>query len=57
MELVHRAPEILPLLFSVEFLSQVPSPEQLPLQIRVYEISGPLFFGAADVIEHIAVKD
>ena len=30
---------------------------QLPLQIRVYEISGPLFFGAADVIEHIAVKD
>ena len=51
MELVHRAPEILPLLFSVEFLSQ------LPLQIRVYEISGPLFFGAADVIEHIAVKD
>ena len=57
MELVHRAPKILPLLFSVEFLSQVPSPEQLPLQIRVYEISGPLFFGAADVIEHIAVKD
>ena len=31
--------------------------KQLPLQIRVYEISGPLFFGAADVIEHIAVKD
>ena len=30
---------------------------QMPLQIRVYEISGPLFFGAADVIEHIAVKD
>ena len=30
---------------------------QLPLQIRVYEISGPLFFGSANVIEHIAVKD
>ena len=31
--------------------------KQLPLQIRVYEISGPLFFGAANVIEHIVVKD
>ena len=30
---------------------------QLSLQIRVYEISGPLFFGAANVIEHIVVKD
>ena len=30
---------------------------QLPLQIRVYEISGPLFFGATNVIEHIVVKD
>ena len=30
---------------------------QLPIQIRVYEISGPLFFGAANVIEHIVVKD
>ena len=30
---------------------------QLPLQVRVYEISGPLFFGAANVIEHIVVKD
>lgn len=29
----------------------------LPLQIRVYEIIGPLFFGAADAIEHIVVKD
>ena len=29
----------------------------LPLQIRVYEITGPLFFGAADAIEHIVVKD
>ena len=28
-----------------------------PLQIRVYEITGPLFFGAADAIEHIVVKD
>ena len=30
---------------------------RLPLQIRVYEITGPLFFGAADAIEHILVKD
>ena len=30
---------------------------KLPLQIRVYEITGPLFFGAADAIEHIIVKD
>ena len=27
--------------------------QKLPLQIRVYEISGPLFFGAASVIEEI----
>lgn len=31
--------------------------QKLPLQIRVYEISGPLFFGATSVIEEIAVKD
>ena len=31
--------------------------KELPLQIRVYEITGPLFFGAADAIEHIVVKD
>lgn len=31
--------------------------QKLPLQIRVYEISGPLFFGAASVIEKIVVKD
>ena len=31
--------------------------KRLPLQIRVYEITGPLFFGAADAIEHIVVKD
>lgn len=31
--------------------------QKLPLQIRVYEISGPLFFGAAGVIEEIVVKD
>ena len=31
--------------------------QKLPLQIRVYEISGPLFFGAASVIEEIVVKD
>ena len=30
---------------------------RLPLQIRVYEITDPLFFGAADAIEHIVVKD
>ena len=30
---------------------------RLPLQIRVYEITGPLFFGAADAIEYIVVKD
>ena len=31
--------------------------QKLPLQIRVYEISGPLFFGVASVIEEIVVKD
>ena len=31
--------------------------QKLPLQIRVYEITGPLFFGAAYAIEHIVVKD
>lgn len=31
--------------------------QKLPLQIRVYEISGPLFFGATSVIEEIVVKD
>ena len=31
--------------------------QKLPLQIRVYEISGPLFFGAASIIEEIVVKD
>lgn len=31
--------------------------QKLPLQIRVYEISEPLFFGAASVIEEIVVKD
>ena len=31
--------------------------QKLPHQIRVYEISGPLFFGAAGVIEEIVVKD
>ncbi len=30
--------------------------QKLPLQIRVYEISGPLFFGATSVIEEIVVK-
>ena len=31
--------------------------QKLSLEIRVYEITGPLFFGAADAIEHIVVKD
>nr|WP_330425924.1 sodium-independent anion transporter [Blautia sp. TF12-31AT] len=31
--------------------------QKLPLEVRVYEITGPLFFGAADAIEHIVVKD
>ena len=31
--------------------------QKLQLEIRVYEITGPLFFGAADAIEHIVVKD
>ncbi len=30
---------------------------KLPKEIRVYEISGPLFFGAADIIGHIVVED
>lgn len=31
--------------------------QKLPRQIRVYNISGPLFFGAADSIEQIIVKE
>ena len=31
--------------------------QELPLQIRVYEITGPLFFGACDIIEQIVIKD
>ena len=30
---------------------------KLPKEIRVYEISGPLFFGASDIIAHIVVED
>ncbi len=30
---------------------------QVPKQIRVYEISGPMFFGAADLISGIYLKD
>lgn len=30
---------------------------KVPAHIRVYELSGPLFFGAADIIERITVKD
>lgn len=30
---------------------------QVPKQIRVYEISGPMFFGAADLISSIYLKD
>lgn len=29
----------------------------LPAAIRVYEVSGPLFFGASDAIEHIVVEE
>ena len=29
----------------------------LPAEIRVYEVSGPLFFGASDAIEHIVVEE
>lgn len=31
--------------------------KKLPHEIRVYNISGPLFFGAADIIEKIIVKE
>ena len=31
--------------------------QKLPRQIRVYNISGPLFFGAADIIEQVIVKE
>ena len=31
--------------------------KKLPREIRVYNISGPLFFGAADIIEKIMVKE
>ena len=30
---------------------------KLPAEIRVYEVSGPLFFGASDAIEHIIVEE
>ena len=30
---------------------------KLPAEIRVYELSGPLFFGASDAIEHIVVEE
>ncbi len=30
---------------------------KLPVAIRVYEISGPMFFGAADCLENIKLKD
>ena len=30
---------------------------KLPAEIRVYEVSGPLFFGASDAIEHIVVDE
>ena len=29
----------------------------LPAAIRVYEVSGPLFFGASDAIEHSVVEE
>ena len=30
---------------------------KLPAEIRVYEVRGPLFFGASDAIEHIVVEE
>ena len=30
---------------------------KLPAEIRVYEVSGPLFFGASNAIEHIVVEE
>ena len=30
---------------------------KLPAEIRVYEVSGPLFLGASDAIEHIVVEE
>lgn len=30
---------------------------KIPAEIRVYEVSGPLFFGASDAIEHIVVEE
>ena len=30
---------------------------KLPAEIRVYEVSGPLFFGASDAIEYIVVEE
>ena len=30
---------------------------KLPAEIHVYEVSGPLFFGASDAIEHIVVEE
>ena len=38
----------------------VANPEELmelPRQIRVYEITGPLFFGAAETLNHVHLKD
>ena len=31
--------------------------KKVPLQVRVYEISGPMFFGAADLISQMSLKD
>ena len=44
-----------------EFSSEQEAAEQnmlrhIPASISVYEITGPLFFGAADIIEQITVK-
>ena len=31
--------------------------KKVPLQVRVYEISGPMFFGASDLISQMSLKD
>lgn len=45
-----------------KYIEETDDPEgisvrQIPLHVRVYEINGPLFFGAADRIASIHVKD
>lgn len=39
-----------------ELLSEEAHLRELPASIRVYELSGPLFFGATDMLDHITIK-